>query len=953
MQRKVNSILIILLLGLTRLWGEDPFQGWNRTETEHFTFIYEQRDTKSVEELLTYCEEVYDLVTGYFESYPDNIKCVIWGGVDSANGSYAAFPHRINLIVTSPSNPWLGSRTENWLKVLLIHELTHYVHLSYNKGFFHVLGKIFGEDLEVAQGGLQPGWMIEGIAVALETVFSEGGRGRNPFFELYWKAPILENNLFTLRQASYMSPYPPGGRIYVAGYMIVSYMMETYGREVFSNIHREFTAFPLLGPRGAFKKVTGSFAGEMYDAMVEKLKKEYAVYRDFPRGRQISPKVTGNYYMPLITDAGWYLYRHTPEKAPALVLYDAETQEETVLFETSLTDEQSLTATRDGLRLYFTSLEYKFTKPRGQTSVSDLFRWDKAANRVVQITEGGHVWHPAVSPDGKTIVAVQRQHSYSRLVEIDESTGVITPLFTAPGTTVYTPSFSPDGSNIVFALNHEGTQDIWLFDRTDGSASPLYEPDNCGEYNPKFIDSDTILFSGDKEGDLRLYIFTLSTGKRREVVKDRIGAYIGDVQGKSLYYGSYSSDGYCILKTPLTEEAAAASLPEPPSAATERFTPPPSETVEESRRYIDFPKPLAWAPVPAYLDPFNSHLPNTFGIGIFSYGASYLQKSEWYGYITFPFTVFQPGVFLRSTWQLWRFRMAYSYNQVYRQNNSDYYQHLGEEVSLTLPIVGTYRLGRSTSLSLTTGLSHSFSLWRDRPFHLFNWFNFNGFETRQRLYWYNGGGFSTAKGGSPREIFSPLSFFGSARVSLPLPINNDAPSGFAVYNTLKLQVPSPFQNQFIRFGAKTNYTTPSLLGSRQTAPRGAFDPEQQPFSGSTLFALDYLFSLALLDRPLPIGDNMFGFNLQGVALGLHGEIITDWEAGTFTLDEYIYTGVEVILDLGVSLASRYFGFGLSFRFDRTLSRQVSFLEDFRPYFFIGLDSFTSTEWGIHGGYREH
>ncbi len=925
----------------SRADAEERFSGWKKTKTEHFTFIYEERDRETVEELLFFCEDVYTSVTDFFDSYPDNVPCVIWGRKDTANGSYSAFPHRINLYVTGPSGPWMGSKTENWLKVLLTHELTHYVHLAYNKGFFHVLGKIFGEDLEVTQGGFQPGWMIEGIAVALETEYTRGGRGRNPFFELYWKAPVIENRLFTLRQASYSSSFPPPGRIYVSGYILVSYMMDTYGKDIFSRIHREFVKFPFIGPRHAIKKVTGDSARDIYADMKTELETKYTPYRELSSGEKLTPDEIGDYYMPVFSKGGLYMYRRTLEKPPAIVAFNPVTKKESIVLKTSLTDSASLTATADGNILYFTSTTVNAAGPAGETYTSDLYRWSKERKRVMQITRNAHVWHPAVSTDGSVLIAVQKQDSYSRLVTIDRTTGTIAPLFEAAGASVYTPDISPDGSTIVFTLAYDGKQDVWILDRKTRQATPINPPDVHGEYNPRFIDNHTILFASDREGDLRLYQFDMDQHRVQEYYRDRIGAYAGEMWEGSLYYGSYTSDGWCVKTAPKPISICSIAWPEREADDTLQILPPSEKPIQNEKHYIDFPKPLAWAPIPAYLDPLGGHLPTAFGLGIFSYGSSYLQRATWYGYLTVPFTVFQPSILFEGSFQVWRFRTGYSYRQVYWNQNYDYYQQLSQSAHLTFPILAKHSLGKTYSLSLTTGLNHSFILHGNMPFHFFNWFDFTGMDKRHRLYWFNSGGFSIKKSTSPRDMFSPFRFLSTIQISLPLPITSDSPEGYVIFNTIELQVPSFFKHQFFRFGVKSNYTTPSLLSSRNSVPRGAFDAEEQPYSGSTVFALDYLFSLGVFDQPLPLGDNMFGFNIQGAALGLHGEIITDWEAGVFTLDEYIYTGIEFILDVGSSLASIPVGLGLSFRFDRTFTEPVTFLDDFRPYFFIELDSFLS------------
>jgi hypothetical protein len=59
--------------------------GWRQAETEHFLFIFEPRDRAAVDELLTFCEEVYGQVTGVFHVFPRKVPCVVRGRVDTAH----------------------------------------------------------------------------------------------------------------------------------------------------------------------------------------------------------------------------------------------------------------------------------------------------------------------------------------------------------------------------------------------------------------------------------------------------------------------------------------------------------------------------------------------------------------------------------------------------------------------------------------------------------------------------------------------------------------------------------------------------------------------------------------------------------------------------------------------------------------------------------------------------
>ena len=59
---------------------------WVEARTEHFLFIFEPRDRASADELLTFAEDVYGKVTGFYHSYPALVPCVLRGRIDEANG---------------------------------------------------------------------------------------------------------------------------------------------------------------------------------------------------------------------------------------------------------------------------------------------------------------------------------------------------------------------------------------------------------------------------------------------------------------------------------------------------------------------------------------------------------------------------------------------------------------------------------------------------------------------------------------------------------------------------------------------------------------------------------------------------------------------------------------------------------------------------------------------------
>lgn len=85
--RRCTLALLVLAISAAPLAAE-----WQEADTAHFRFIFEPRDRPTADQFLTFCEEVYTLVTGVFGSYPDRVPCVIRGRRDDANGATSSFP---------------------------------------------------------------------------------------------------------------------------------------------------------------------------------------------------------------------------------------------------------------------------------------------------------------------------------------------------------------------------------------------------------------------------------------------------------------------------------------------------------------------------------------------------------------------------------------------------------------------------------------------------------------------------------------------------------------------------------------------------------------------------------------------------------------------------------------------------------------------------------------------
>jgi hypothetical protein len=934
------------------LYGKQPFSIWKKVRTEHFIIVYEEKDSTAAREILTFCEEAYDLVSSYFHSYPKTIQCVVSGRSDASGGYFQYFPTCIKLDVSSPSTFWIGGRTENWLRILLIHELTHFIHISYEKGFFAAISHIFGDTIKIAHSPfIFSRWMIEGISTNLETLFTRGGRGRNPFFELYYKAMAVEDNFFSFPQANYSSSYSPPGRDYIAGYIMVKYLFDTYGNDVFVRIHNEYIAFPFLGVEKAIIAVTGKSSREIFYETKHFLKQKYKYNRAIAGGVRISPKAIGDYRIPAITERGIFYYRETPDKHPAIVCLKEETGEEVVIIETHLSDESSFSVNAKGDTLVFSSFDFDYRYPSFMIISSDLYEYSLQSDSVKRLTTNAHLHHPVLFPDGKTILAVQRTGSYSRLVEIDRLTGNISLLFALKETTIYNPVVSPDGKQCAFVLNIRGMQDIYLLDieKTHRhpltletipetynieSISPLVGPDEDDDYYPRFLDTNRILFTSDRNGNLALYIYSFSHDELSLVCEDPVGAFAGCTTDSHLIYTSYTTDGFCLKAKPIqTLIPAVLTKPEAEVPA------PPFEWqhLPESEAFTDLAYPLFWLP---YLS-IDFNQPSNSGGGIYLTGISLLGTSLWHLIITFHPEVMQPQIIFSALFHINEIGITYNLNHNYQHRGGEepsFHQTIKQNLSMDIPVISSHKLSLITSLSFTLGIAHTLALFQSSPFSFFNAFNLQPISLQNQYGLLSGANFTIGKTGGPMDFYSPLQFHTAISSYTSLPLFPESYPGFRLVSNISLNLPSLLPHNVIKPVITGSYTSERLLllESPFSLPiltsRVMFPDGKQEEEGRLLFSLDYLFPIALMDQPLA-----FGFYL----LRCEGDIYFEYIAGYqfqepfFIPRRFLYGGTELTFTFGHGSFTFPLTMGVGLRYDIESCR-CNIMEDVIPYINIVL-----------------
>lgn len=151
------------------------------------------------------------------------IDIVVNDRADSANGIAASFPaNRIELFPVAFDSESSLMDYYDWVEELAVHELTHIVANDSAFGFWKTLHSIFGNS--VRPNALQPGWILEGLAVYEESRFTRKGRGRSVFTEALLRTAIRSGKfnapdyLLLDRLNDGVFWWPEGNTRYLVGY---------------------------------------------------------------------------------------------------------------------------------------------------------------------------------------------------------------------------------------------------------------------------------------------------------------------------------------------------------------------------------------------------------------------------------------------------------------------------------------------------------------------------------------------------------------------------------------------------------------------------------------------------------------------------------------------------------------------------------------------------------------
>lgn len=520
-------------------------------------------------------------LVAYFGEAPRHpLELVLTDHVDASNGFARVAPlPRVVVYARPPVDGSALSHFDDWIELVVVHELAHMLHLDRTSAFGGFLREIFGR---VPMGWplfperAAPGWVIEGIATWAESASAgrSDGRLRGTAFEAILRSQALVGEFESIDRASGRSAlWPAGQRPYLYGGMYFAWLLERHGTERLPEFV-EAVAGQWLPWRldAAARRVFGERLSDSWQVWRDEVTREAEAFRDRADARSVRLPVIATLTsgerrvaQPRVSrDGRWLAWARSDGRSDPQIRVqsvDPGSPADGITIRTN--GLASFDWTPDG-GLVFAQNEFE-----GPWRVrSDLYRWHPDG-RVQRLTRGARLTQPSVAPDGRWAVAVRTEPGRSTLARVDLESGEVRALFEGPadpepsGVHWGFPSVAPDGQLLAAVRWTRGAvADLVLLDAASGRLLAEVTSDRALETAPAWGAGGWLIWASDRSGTANVYGAQVGGGRESDLAEVRqftdvvtaVGWPSTDPQGRQMYFTRQTERGWELATMPFRPE---------------------------------------------------------------------------------------------------------------------------------------------------------------------------------------------------------------------------------------------------------------------------------------------------------------------------------------------------------------------------------------------------------------
>ncbi|TBR19362.1 MAG: hypothetical protein EPO57_03770 [Chitinophagaceae bacterium] len=473
-----------------------------------------------------------------------------------ANGYAGLGPYRSEFFMTPSMNNFeLGSL--NWIDALAVHEYRHVQQYNnFRQGAADAAYHFFGEDgLSLAVNAAVPDWFFEGDAVYNETVQTQQGRGRIPFFTNQYKALWEGNKKYSwmkLRNGS-LKDYVPSH--YPLGFLLLHYGNEKYGTDFWKKVTGDAVNFK--GVVYPFQNAIKRYAGVSFQQFRENAFSYFQKSDSSKSNLQLQPTEHSFSNFTYYTD---YFFPFQLEQDSMLYLKSSY-RNRPQFFIKDKTGEHFLCEKDISLDEYFSfrngKIVYAAYQPDirwGWRNFSNLKIIDIQTGVQKTITHKAKYFSPDISNSGNKIVAVQYDaNGKCELHILDANNGAILKRIADTSISLFTdPKFIDENFVVAAIRNHDGRMALVKVKIEDGSVVPLI-PLSYNVLGFLSVDKNKIYFTASYSGNDELYAMDLSSQKIYQLTNTSLGNYFVSAKKNSITFSGFNANGYQLRQSLLTD----------------------------------------------------------------------------------------------------------------------------------------------------------------------------------------------------------------------------------------------------------------------------------------------------------------------------------------------------------------------------------------------------------------
>ena len=575
--------------------GQDPSSlKWKQIKTGRFTVIYPEKYGLGGITYAKSLNEAYSKLLSLFPEKKFTIPVVIHNYTLQANGYVAWAPRRMELYPTPEQNTIPLSAE----KQLAIHELAHVIQMeSLNQSFSKGMSFLFGEQFTGIVSSLLPSWFLEGDAVFAESVLTQSGRGRTPAFQKQLKALALDNkkpyNYDKILNGSFRDFVPDD---YETGFQMVTWALAKKDPQVWNKVLK-FTAeepFTLNPFNISLSRSSGLRKKKLWEETYDTIKTIWT--RDISINNPVDYEVSNpdkhgkyiNYYSPAYAGEDSIIAIKTSLSDPvSFVLINPTEKKEKRILVPGQSYPWFISYAKGKLVWVETQPDPRWMNR--EYSVIKLM--DIKSNTVKMLSRRTRYLAASVSPDGKTIVALENSiNNKNSLILIDAATGIVMESVSTPGNGyLQHPQWSDDGKKITLIFLSESGEGIMSYKLDTHEWKTLIAAAR-DDLQSSFLKNDTLYYISSSSGTDNVYLLT-PDNRKISVTRSRFGTIDVTPAGNKVLFGNYTALGnnVCSTTTYVTSQPIE-NKKETTSFLINRFDiKPPSETDTSSMLYT--PKP--------------------------------------------------------------------------------------------------------------------------------------------------------------------------------------------------------------------------------------------------------------------------------------------------------------------------------------------------------------------------